>query len=247
MSFDRLYYETKLMGKKLFLTPILIMLASTALSLWMQYGWHTSPQRFLLAVTEILFPLAAGVIVGTIIAIDPALELQLTFPHKNDATGILRIILMLILMMLCAFIFITCVDALNLIYLPRFMDNWSPIVRFLTVQIIWFAPLLWCMAVGFCFALLMQSRTAAGALLGSIWVAEIIFKDLIALTSWLRPVLLFPNTLLMFPATNFDYNDYITYNLTTRLELVATAIVLFPLGWLLLRNTDRMLKGANAE
>jgi hypothetical protein len=150
-------------------------------------------------------------------------------------------------MMLCACIFITCVDVLKLIYLPHFMDSWSPIARFLAVQIIWFAPLLWCIAVGFCFALLMQSRIAAGALLGSIWVGEIIFKDYIALTSWLRPVLLFPNTLLMFPATNFDYNVYITYNFTTRLELLVTAIVLFPLGWLLLRNTDRMLKGVYAE
>lgn len=247
MSLDRIYYELKLMGKKLFLTPLLIILVSIAISLWMEYGGHSDPARFLLAVTEILLPLATGVIVGTIIAIDPALELQLTFPRKNDATGILRITLVLILMMLSAFIFITGVDALKLIYLPHFMDNWSPLILFLVVQMIWLAPLLWCMAVGFCFALLMQSRTAAGALLGCIWVAEIIFKDYIGITPWLRPVLLFPFTLLAFPATNIDYKDYITYFFTTRMELLATVVVLFPLGWLLLRNTDRMLKGAYSE
>jgi hypothetical protein len=247
MSFDRLYYELKLMGKKLFLTPLLIILISTVLSLWMKYGGHVDPARFLLAVAEIILPLATGIIIGTIIAVDPALELQLTFPRKNDATGILRVTLVFVLMMLCALIFISVVDALKLIYLPTFMDTWSPMVRFLVVQMIWFAPLLWCMVVGFCFALLMQSRTAAGALLGCIWVAEIIFKDYIALTPWLRPILLFPFTLVAFPATSVSYDDYITYGLSTRLELLITAVVLFPLGWLLLRNTDRMLKGVSAE
>lgn len=247
MLFDRFYYEVKLLGKKLFLTPLLLVAVPTALAVWMKFGGHIDPARLLLAVAEMLFPLATGVIVGTIVAVDPAVELQLTLPQKYDRTGILRISLVLALMLCCLFLFTNALDFLKLLYMPTFMNSWSPFIRFLAVQLIWLVPLLWCTVIGFCIALLLQSRIAASALFGCIWVGEIIFKDSIAITPWLRPVLLFPSTLVGFPATYIHYSEYVTYFLTTRLDLFITAVALFPLGWLLLRNTDRMLRGAVAE
>jgi len=97
--------------------------------------------------------------------------------------------------------------------------------------------MLWYVAVGLCLALLIRSRSASGALLGGIWIAEVLFKDFFAATDWLHPLFLFPTTLK--PEINFW--------LTNRFELIITALVLLPLGWLLLHNTEGLLKRASEE
>jgi hypothetical protein len=246
MSFARLYYETKLMGKRVVLVPLLIMVGATLIALFI-HNAHNDPARFLLAIPEMLLPLAAGVIIGTVIAIDPALELQLTVPRKYHLTGLLRISLIFLCIACSAFVFMNGTNVLHLLYLPTFTVNWSPIACFLLVQMIWFPPLFACAFIGFCFALVMQSRTAGGALLGCIWVAEIMFKNLIWLVPWLRPFFLFPSTLVAYPLTNIPYALYLSQGLATRLELLGIALVLLLCGWLLLRNTERMLKGATEE
>jgi hypothetical protein len=246
MSLDRLHYELKLMGKWVILTPALIMLGFTLFSFLLNYI-KTNPARFLLAGPEMMLPLSAGVIVGTIITQDAALELQLTSPKKYHLTGILRLFIIFVWTACIALISISVLNALHLLFMPAFTFSWTPIIQFLTIQMIWFAPLLWCMAVAFCFALIMQSRSAAGALLAGIWIAEIVLKGWIAINPWLRPMLLFPTTLLIFPWTNVQQSDFNTYWLATRIELLITAAILFPLGWLLLRNTEHMLKGATEE
>ena len=119
--------------------------------------------------------------------------------------------------------------------------------RSANMQLAWLAPLLWCAGLGLCIALLTQSWTGSAAMLGGIWIAEIIFKDYITLTSWLRPISLFPTTLLLFTAPGISQANFNMYWLNTRVEVLATGLILLPLGWFLLRNSERLLKGANGE
>lgn len=246
MFFDRLYYEIRLLGKRAILTPCVLMIGFVLLAFVLN-ARQVNPARILLGGVEMMLPIAVGAMVGTIIAQDPALELQLTVPHKYHHTGILRFLCLLALAVMLALIYINTLASLHMLYLPLFTRHWSPLSLFLVTQLIWLAPLLWCMAVGGCFSLLLQSRTAGVALLCAIWIAEIVFKDYIALNDWSRPFLLFPSTLLGFPATNATPAQYNTYFLEPHYELIAITILILLVGWLLLRNTERMLKGSTEE
>jgi hypothetical protein len=126
---------------------------------------------------------------------------------------------------------------------PQHPDGALPPI--LMRQLVWLAPLLWCVGLAFCFSLLMKSRAAGAALLGGVWIAEIIFKDFIAVTPWLRPILLFPTT-LVFPPAVVSQNWYDIW-LNSRLEVIGLAVVLIFIGWLFLRRPEGLLKGASED
>lgn len=246
MFFDRLYYEVKLLGKRAILTPFLLIIGFILLAFLLN-ARHVDPARALLGGVEMMLPIAIGSMVGTVIAQDPALELQLTVPRRYHRTSILRFLCLLVLGVVLSLIYIDTLAAIHMLYLPSFTRQWSPLSLFLVTQLIWLAPLLWCMAAGGCFSLLLQSRTAGVALLGAIWIAEIVFKDFIALSDWLRPFLLFPSTLLDFPSTNATPEQYNMYFLQPHYELLGITILILITSWLLLRNAERMLKGSTEE
>ncbi len=246
MSFDRFRYELQLMGKKVILTPILVMVGFALFSLLLKY-LKVSPERFLLGGIEMILPIAVGVVVGNVAIQDPALELQLTMPRKYDRTAIQRLLLIIGWTTCIALLSSLILSLLGLAYMPTILKTWSPLASFLTMQLAWLAPLLWCAGIGLCIALLTRSWTGSAAILGGIWIAEIIFKDYIALTSWLRPLLLFPTTLVIFSVPGISQADFNMYWLDTRFEVLATGLILVPLGWLLLRNTEGLLRGVNAE
>ena len=246
MSFDRFRYELQLMGKKVILTPILVMVGFALFSLLLHY-LKVLPERFLLAGIEMIFPIAVGVVAGNVAIQDPALELQLTMPRHYDRTVLQRLFLIIGWTTCIALLSSLLLSLLGLAYMPDILKSWSPVASFFTMQLAWLAPLLWCAGVGLCIALLTRSWTGSAAMLGGIWIAEIIFKDLIALTPWLRPVLLFPTTLLIFTMPTLSQADFNMYWLATRFEVLATGLLLLPLGWLLLHNTEGLLKGMNAE
>jgi hypothetical protein len=246
MFVDRLYYEIKLLGKRALLTPIILLLGFVVLAFILQ-ARQVDPARTLLGGIEMMLPIVVGTIIGTVIAQDSALELHLTLARKYHMTAILRLLCILSLTIILALIYMNSLAALHMLSMPLFMQHWSPLAVFVQIQLIWLAPLLWCLSVGFCFSLLLQSRTAGAALVGGIWIAEIVFKDFIAMSNWLRPILLFPFTLVGYPATHASQADYNLYFLNTRFDLMGMALVFFFLGWLLLRNTEHMLKGITAE
>ena len=246
MSFDRFHYELQLMGKKVILTPILVMVGFALFSLLLKY-LKVAPERFLLAGIEMILPIAIGVVVGNVAIQDPALELQLTMPCHYDQTALQRLLLIIGWTVCIAVVDSLILSLLGLAYIPDVLKTWSPFASFFTLQLAWLAPLLWCASVSLCSALLTRSWTSSAAMLGGIWIAEIIFKDYIALTSWLRPVLLFPTTLLIFTIPGISQADFNMYWLDTRFEVLATGLILLPLGWLLLCNSEGLLRGANAE
>ncbi len=237
MTIDRLRYEIKLMGKRVILTPILVMLGFTLFALLLHY-LKVIPARFLSAGLEMIIPLAAGIIVATITSQDPTIELQLTVPKKYHRTAMERLVLIALWSAFIALLSSGILSTFKLTFVPTQLLSWSAPAQFLTIQLMWLATLLWFVGMGLCLALLTRSRSASGAILSGIWLVEIVFKDLFASTNWLQPVFLFPTTLT--PAINFW--------LTNRLEVLLMAVVLLPIGWLLLRsNPEGLLKGSSEE
>lgn len=245
MFLDRIYYEIRLMGRRVFLTPILIMVGFGLFALLLKY-LNADPARFLGAGLEMLLPIGAGVIIGTIAPLDPALELQLTFPHKYHRTSMGRVLLILLCSAVVAVISSALLVNLRLGFLPQTLSGWSAPLQFLIGQLTWLAPLLWCSGACLCLSLLMRSRTAGAALLSALWIAETIFKDTIIATHWLWPVFLFPVTLVPLGANPLPAN-IINAWFINRYELLGTALVLFLAGWWMLHNTEDLIKGASGE
>lgn len=244
MFLDRLRYELKLMGRRVILTPILVMIGFALIALFL----HTravDPARTLSASLEMIIPLATGIVVATITSQDNAIELQLTMPKKYDRTVLGRFIMIFGWTVCVALLSGIVIYALNLQYIPLATSSESVTLQFLTQVLTWIAPLLWLVGIGVCLALLLRSRSASSALIGGIWIFEIIFKDYIAATNWLHPVLLFPTTLI--PLVGTIPQIYFNIWLTTRLELIGTALVFLFIGWLLLRNTESLLKTSSEE
>ncbi len=244
MSFDRLRYELQLMGKRAILPPIVTVLGYGLLALLLHY-LKVNPARFLESGPEMMLPMIVGMFAGALISSDPALELQLTMPRKYHMTGIFRILMIIVWTACSALLLINISAALKLEYMLQPPQPQSALVQFLMRQLVWLGPLLWCVGLASCFGLLLRSRAAGAALLGGVWIAEIIFKDRIAATTWLRPVLLFPTTLVLPPAVvpQSWYNIW----LTSRFEVLGTGLVLLLLAWLLLHNPEGLLKGSTEE
>ena len=243
MSFALLQYELRLMGKKVLLTPVLVMLGFALFALLL-YTLKVMPARFLSGGLEMILPIATGIVAGTVAIQDPALELQLTLPRKYHTTGFLRLLLIIA--------WTVCVGLLSSALIFAFQQQYilhlqavTPLLLFLSAQLTWFATLIWCVAIGLCTALLTRSRSAGGALLAGIWIAEIFFKDVIAPISWLKPFFLFPTTLL-YPA---DVVTQVLFNtwLTNRLAVLAMGLLILPFCWLLLHNTENLLKTTSEE
>lgn len=246
MSLDRLGYEIKLRWTTLILTPLLIM-AGIGLVAVLLRVMHKGPMLLLLTSFEMFLPLAAGVIVGSTLAQEPALELQLTMPRKYHRTGLLRVGLIFSWSALIALLCISGLGLAGAFEQPPFTRSWPFLLQFLLLQLVWLAPLLWFTAVGFCLSLLTNSRTATGALLGVIWMIDFASTGFILETGWLRPILLFPTFTAYQYITTITLAAWQDEWLVPRFEVLATAIVLLPLGWLLLHNTERLLQGSTEE
>jgi hypothetical protein len=244
MSFTRLRYELQLMGKRVILTPILIMLGYALLAMYLHYR-AINPARFLASSLEIILPLAAAIIVATITSHDPAIELQLTVPKKYHTTVLGRLILIAAWTLCIALLSGITFSALHLGFIPRQAHPFAAPVEFLFAQLVWFAPLLWLVGIGLCLAMLTRNRAASTAMLCGVWLLEIIFKDYIAVTDWLHPFFLFPTTLL--PLAGTVPQTYYNIWLTSRFEVLGTALVFVFIGWLLLHSPEELLKASSEE
>ncbi len=246
MVIDRLYYELRLLWKALVLAP-LAALALVAVVVALDRVQGTNAQHILLAGIEMLLPTVAAMVVAVTLASDDALELHLTMPRHYDQTAVLRLLLISGWIACLTTLWLDSLLVTQQLTLPTFTHTDPAILRVVVVQGLWFAPLLWLSAVGFLLAALTRSRTISGAALGGLWLLEIVFAGTLAQTAWLRPLLLFPATLLLYPAASVSRSDFIRYWLDTRLALIATALVFMAAGWLLLRNPEHLLKGVTAE
>lgn len=221
MNSDRFRYELKLMGKRVILTPILVMVGFAALGVLL-HSMKVDPARTLSAGLEMILPLMAGVVVSAIISQDQAIEVQLTVPKKYHMTVMRRLAIILGWTVVIALASSVIIAMLNLGFIPQETPVWSVPFPFLAGQLTW-----------------------AAALLCGIWIVEIIFKDLFAVSAWLKPVFLFPTTLLALggPLPSALFAAW----LANRFEVLATGLLLLPIGWLLLRSPERLLNGSSEE
>jgi hypothetical protein len=198
MTFDRLRYEFKLGWATITLTPILILVGTVLIALGL-LAFQKNITLVFLTELEVFLPLAAGVAVGSITAQEPALELQLTMPSKYSTTGLLRTLLIFVWIAFLAWLSLTFCLAFKFLDLPNFTQTWSPILLYLVLQLLWFAPLAWFVTMGFCLAQFTNSRTTSGAILGAFWLIDILSSGVIIETPWLKPLLLFPATFFIYP------------------------------------------------
>lgn len=239
MFLDRFRYELRIMGKWVLLIPVLMIFALAILAALLTI-MHVSQLRIsqvLTASLEMVLPLAAGLVLATIISHDAAIELQLTLPKSYRVTAVGRLVLITVWTGALALFASMFIYHLKFWRVPSQVASWTVLPQFLIGQLTWVAPLLWFVAIGFCLALLLRSRSASSALLGGIWTAEAIFYGFFATTGWLKPVFLFPTTL--DPGINFW--------LVNRLALLGTALACLVVGWFLLSHTELLLQGTAGE
>jgi hypothetical protein len=239
MSFDRFWYELRIMGKWVIVIPLLIMIsfAFLAVLLTIMQVSHLRISQVLTSSIEMVLPLMAGLFTATIISHDAAIELQLTMPKTYRVTAFIRLSLIVIWTSCIALFSSVFIYHLRFWRVPSQVETWKVLPQFLIGQLTWIAPLLWFVGVGMCLALLIRSRSASCALLGGIWTIEAIYYGYFAIIDWLKPIFLFSTTLA--PNINFW--------LSNRFELLITALVLILLSWFLLRNSELLLQGTAGE
>jgi hypothetical protein len=198
---------------------------------------HLRISQVLTAALEMVLPLAAGLLITTIVSYDSAIELQMTLSQTYRITALLRLSLIIAWTSCLALVFSVFIYHLRLWRVPLQLETWSILPQFLVLQLTWIAPLFWFASAGFTLALLIRSRSASSALLGGIWTIEAIFYGYFVIVNWLKPLLLFPTTLA----------PYISFWLSNRIVILITALILLLLDWFMLRNTERLLQGIASE
>ena len=238
MSLDRFRYELRLLGKAVFLTPLLVIGVFALFMALVNRGVTTyTMARALGASLEILLPMATGVIVATIATHDRAIELQLTMPRRYHRTASARLLFILLWSAVIALLTSVLLLTLNHWRLPTQIIHWGQPWQFLAWQLTWFASMLWLVASGLVLSLLIRSRSASGALIGVFAIMQIIFHGGFDAQALLHPIYLFPLTFT--PDAN--------YWLTNRFELLGMAVVLLVLTWFLLRQPELLLSHAPGE
>ncbi|BCL77892.1 hypothetical protein ccbrp13_03570 [Ktedonobacteria bacterium brp13] len=234
---NKLRYDIRVLGLAVIAAPALLLLG-IFLFMGLLLIMGVDPTRLFMAGLEILLPVAMSLIIATVCTQDSTLEIQLTFPRTFAATVVRRVLLALGSAGLVAFITTLLLVLLRPDVQAQEISHWPLILTLLGDQLIWLAPLLWFTALGLFITLLTNSRTASSSLLASIWLIEVLFvKGLIPTNSWLRPLYLFATTL----------QPTISFWLSSRIEILATALVFFGLSWLLLRNREHVLKGMHHD
>jgi hypothetical protein len=236
MSFDRLRYEIRLLGKPVLLTPVLVVIGF-ALLLAIVNRNVIIVARSMGGSLEVLLPMAAGVVVATVATYDRAIELQLTMPRKYHQTANLRFLFILFWSALVSLLTSLLLYLFNYWRLPTQIANWSQPWQFLTWQLTWLSSTLWLVAFGLVLSLLIRSRSTSGAVICVLSVAELLFHDIMDQQAFYHPIYLFPLT----------FSPDASYWLANRLELLGTAAVLFIVAWFLLRIPERLLSHAPGE
>lgn len=248
MFFDQLLYEYRLHWKSLFLAPVALMVACILFAV-LQSNIKENVGRTYLGFAEIFIPLAAGVISGSLIVREPALELQLTVAQTYRKTTFQRVFLLMVIYAFICCLLISAMSLLHFWFLGTYMLTWPLIGQWITAQFIWFAPLLWFVAVGICLSALTLNSVVNGAILAAFWLIELLYWGPFHDNVWLRSIYIFPTTVWIYQGEGVHLPAWYLNNfwLLPHVEQVVMAIILFGLSWFLLRNTEHLLKGATAE
>jgi len=213
-------YELRRLGKAGLAAPALAAGAFVALAVLMSLlgGEERTISRVLTAGLELGLSLVAGLVAVHVVASEPAADLQLTLKTRYRTTLVRRLALLVGWTALAALLWATALRVLGL---------WAVPGPFLLGQLAWIAPLLWFVSLGVLLALAVRSRTAAGAVLGGIWVFEnTLGVALFLQNDWLRPFFLFATT----------HTPGAGYWFWNRVVVTAVALALFGVSLALLRR-----------
>lgn len=185
-------------------------------------------ERMLAAYLELGLPLAAGLVASHIVADDPAVDLQLALQTRYQTTVLRRLALTIGWAALLALLWTSALRASGLLWeeIP------GPV---LLGELTWAAPLLWFVGAGAVLALVFRSRTASVAVLGGLWMVELMFAGLFLGREWLRPLYLFAT--LRGPGADFW--------LSNRLVLIGVGLALILGVVLILKNSESLATGGD--
>ena len=226
LSLDHLRHEVRILGPLLFLIPLAEAASFGGLTIMLLVGnvVRSGIAAILIAALEACLPLTAGIVLGTVAVQDAALELLLTLPVAYRGIAFLRFALILGWTLL--------VELLATLALYAFLP-WVPVKPLTAGQLTWLAPSLWLAGAGLLLALVLHSRTSSGAMLGCVWMVQLLFHGSFTDNTWLQPWFLFAT--LYTPGASFW--------LANRLELIATALVFLAAAWGFLSNPERRFFG----
>lgn len=240
MTIDRIRYELRLLRVWALVFPPLIVVGMTvlAVAIWFftAHGDHHTLTQLMTASLEMLTPLGAAIIVASLTTSDQAMELRLTLPQSYALTALLRAGLVIAWSGVVALVAGVFIYHWKFWRIPQQLNFPGVATQFLALQLTWIAPLLCLSAVGFCLAALFRSGAISGAVLGVAWLIESLAYGYFATYAWLHPLFLFPTTLA----------PQIDFWVVSRFELIGIALVLTPIGWLLLRDSERLVRSADA-
>lgn len=218
---EALRYEIRIIGPLLFAVPLLVAIGLSGFATLLDIR-HVSRDFIAQLVTaslEACLPLAGGILLATVTPHDDAIEVQLALARPYRFTALLRFALLLGWTVLA--------ETLALLVL-RVTLPWVFGGPHMTQPLIWLAPTLWLAASGVLLALLMRNRSSSIAILGCIWVCQLVFHGYFAFYGWTQPWFLFAT--LFTPGAPFW--------LANRIDLIATAAGLALLVWGYLHNSE---------
>ncbi|GGO71786.1 hypothetical protein [Nonomuraea cavernae] len=204
--------------------PVLAVLILLLATFGARLGSREENTRWMLmGALEMGVPLLAGVAAATLPGRDPVAELRLAIPHGYRPALLRRLAVTL-----------GCTAACAVVVCAALMASgwWTFAYGGAAGQLVWLAPALWLAALGFFAAAALRSTAAATSLVAFVWTGEQLFSGALADNPAYR-------LLHLFATTSYGSNDWPV----NRLFLLATAVPLAFGGWLLLGNTERVLRG----
>ncbi len=216
-----LRYEIRIIGPLLFIVPLLVAVGLTGFATLLDLR-HVSRDfiaQLVIATLEACLPLTAGILLSTAAPHDDAIEVQLALARAYRFTALSRFALLLCWTLL--------VEALAVLALRGALP-WAFSGPHMTQPLTWLAPMLWLATSGALLALLLRSRSSSVAILGCIWVCQLIFHGYFASYGWMQPWFLFATV----------FTPQAPFWLANRIELIVTAVGFALLAWGYLHNTE---------
>lgn len=230
--FTRARYELRALGASVLALPPLVVAIFLGVSLLAAYNdAHVSQSAALvhhdvaagvLYLLEFGIPPVAGLAAAQLIAHDPAKELHLAVVRPYRRTLLLRLALFGLWTLLVTAA--VCMAASRTCY-------WLVTRQVPQDQLTWLAPVVWCIGLGAALALALRSTVASSAILGMLWLGELLLRDYFLGNAVLQKMFLFLTIV----------EPQAAYWLANRLTLVGMGLVLLVGTALLLRNNEWLL------
>jgi len=234
----RLRHEVRILGLGTFGMPLLVVAVFLGVGLLAAYdtlhsgGTHARAHHDLalglLFLIEFGLPPVAGIVAANMVSGNPAVELHLTLRRSYAGVVELR------LLIFAAWVALACILMSLIVHAAGYWIAPQPTPL---NQLIWAAPALWFLGAGSLLSLLLRSRIASGAILGMLWLGELVFRSWFLQNATLQKTYLFL-TLETLPGGSAPNASYWVAN---RLTLLASSAVFLTVAALLLRSNEALL------